>query len=196
MNGHRLALRLLYAGLLLGLLFPGIVRAHGGGTPRLTAKPAGPYSVYAWSEPEPWRVGEAHLSIAVTQPNPDGSSTQVELPVTDAAVQVSFIPISDPAAAIVVEGTLQNQLDNIYYEADTILPSAGDWRVEIAVQGAEGRGTVDFTLEALPPRTVNWTLVGAAGGVLLLMLIIMGIWSRAQPPAAQAGPRARRLQRG
>jgi hypothetical protein len=198
MNRLCLAKVVILTSLLLGLSLPTTTYAHGGGTPRLTSAPAGPYRVYAWSEPEPWRVGEAHLSIAVTKPNPDGSSTQVELPVTDAEIEVTFTPIHDSTSPIVVQGTHQSLLDNIYYEADTILPSEGIWRVTIDVIGPEGSGAVDFSLEALPPRTINWTLVGAAGGVLVILFIVMGLWARAQqsttPQTRRTG--ARRLQRG
>jgi hypothetical protein len=185
------------AALILGALLPTSIFAHGGGTPRLTSAEAGPYRLYAWTEPEPWRVGEAHLSIAVTKPNPDATSTQVELPVTDAAVEVTFSPTADPSAAIVVQGTHQTLLENIYYEADTVLPSAGEWTVTITARGAEGTGEAGFTLEALPPRAVNWTLVGAAGGVLVVLLAVMAIWSRAQQPAPAPTPRRpRRAERG
>ncbi len=97
-----------------------------------------------------------------------------------------------------VQGTHQKLLEDIYYEADTVLPSEGIWNVTIGVTGPEGSGEADFSLEALPPRTVNWTLVGAAGGVLLILLIVMGLWSRTRRPVpvqiARTG--ARRLQRG
>lgn len=191
---------LVVAALLVCALFPAPLLAHGGGTPQLTSVEAGPYRVYAWTEPEPWRVGEAHLSIAVTKPNPDGTSTQVELPVTDADIQVTFTPVTDPSAAIVVQGTHETLLENIYYEADTILPSEGDWIVTIVVQGVEGSGEAGFTLEALPPRTINWSLVGAAGGVLVVLLALMAVWSRAQqsaaPQTARPGrPRPRRALR-
>ena len=65
--------------------------AHGGGTPRLTNAEAGPYRVYAWSEPDPLLAGDVHLSVVLTVPAESRpadptqrSGTQVEEPVTDA----------------------------------------------------------------------------------------------------------------
>lgn len=169
--------------------------AHGGGTPRLTSAPAGPYRVYAWSQPEPWRAGEVHLSIAVTLPAEAGAQAdgaQVETPVTDADIQVTFTPQMGMAAPIILQAQPQNLLGNYYFEADTDLPSAGDWQIAIAVQGEAGSGSAEFAIEALPPRSLNWGLVLAAGGVLAVLLALIGIWSRKQQPAPAAQRPARR----
>ncbi len=171
------------------------VWAHGGGTPRLTASPAGPYSVYAWSEPEPWRAGEVHLSIAVTLPadaEAQADGAQVETPVIDADIQVSFIPPEGDDAPIVVQAQRQTQLSDYYFEADTVLPSAGLWRIEIAVEGEAGSGSTEFTIPAQEGRSLNWALMAAAGGALLLLIVLAGIWSRKQQPAPASQRPARR----
>lgn len=168
--------------------------AHGGGTPRLTSAPAGPYRVYAWSLPEPWRAGEVHLSIAVTLPaeaNAQADGAQVETPVTDVAIQVTFTPPAGAGAPIVVNAQPQDLLGNYYFEADPALPAGGLWQIAIAVDGAAGSGTTEFAIEALPARSLNWTLVLAAGGVLVVIVALTGIWSRRQQPA----PSTQRPQR-
>lgn len=177
------------AGLWLGTASP--ILAHGGGTPRLTSAPAGPYRVYAWTEPEPWRAGEVHLSVAVTLPadaaaQADGA--QVEEPVTDVAIQVTFTPEDGSSPPIVMQATRQAVLGDYYFEADTILPAEGLWRMEIAVEGEAGGGTTGFSLQALPPRTINWSLVGAAGAVLLVIIALIGLWSRKQPAPPSQRP--------
>src|SRR5215203_6879478 len=98
-NGWRLTLAIVI-GLISSLFTTPLdtpASAHGGGTPRLTAVPTGPYRLYAWSEPEPWRVGQVHLSLAVTKPNPDTTSNQVEMPVTDVDITVTYTPMRDNA---------------------------------------------------------------------------------------------------
>ncbi|MCC6455100.1 MAG: hypothetical protein IT328_09175 [Caldilineaceae bacterium] len=175
------------------------VSAHGGGTPRLTNVPIGPYHLYAWSEPDPWRVGEVHLSLAVTMPNPDSSSSQVEIPVTDVEITVTFTPVGNPVssdtgqtsaasppAPIVVMAQRQAFLGDFYFEADPILPVEGDWQIGIVVTGKEGSGSTEFMMEALPARTINWTLVAGAGAVLVLLVVLLASWSRAQQPAQPA----------
>lgn len=172
--------------------------AHGGGTPRLTNVPLGPYRVYAWSEPEPWRVGDVHLSLAVTRPNPDTTSNQVEIPVVDPDLLVTFTPLDGTSAPIVVTPVRQTFLGDFYFEADTLLPSAGDWKITIAVTGDEGEGSTEFEMETLPPRTLNWTLVAGAAGILVVLIILIAIWSRAQrnaQPTRRNRPGARRVQR-
>ena len=47
--------------------------AHGGGTSQLSNAEAGPYRVFAWTTPEPWRAGEVHVTVAVTLPPPAGT---------------------------------------------------------------------------------------------------------------------------
>ncbi|MEZ4620844.1 MAG: hypothetical protein R2867_35780 [Caldilineaceae bacterium] len=77
--------------------------AHGGGTPRLTDVAAGPYRVFTWTQPEPLRVGEVHLTIGLTHDAAhaitatDSAMTQ---PVTDAAVIVRFTPRDGSMAPI------------------------------------------------------------------------------------------------
>lgn len=180
-------------GLWLGLASP--LLAHGGGTPRLTNVPAGPYRVYAWTEPDPWRVGEVHLSIAVTLPASaagQAAGEQVETPVTDVDIQATFTPASGASAPIVVQATRQSLLGDYYFEADTELPAAGLWRIAIAVQGDAGSGATEFEIEALEARSLNWTLLLAAGGVLLVIIALIGVWSRNQQPAAPSQRPTRR----
>lgn len=171
--------------------------AHGGGTPRLTNAPVGPYNLYAWSDPEPWRVGEVHLSLAVTMINPDSNSSQVEIPVTDVEITVTYTPMIDNAVdtahdPIVVKASRQAFLSDFYYEADPTLTRAGDWRITVDVAGPEGSGSIDFPMETLPERALNWTFVGAGAGVLVFGLALLAIWSRSQQPA----PAAQRPHRG
>ena len=167
------------------------VYAHGGGTPRLTNVPVGPYHVYAWSEPEPWRVGQVHLSIAVTKPNPDTNSNQVEIPVTDVEIMVTYTPLSDSddsnlRAPTVVNAVRQEFLSDFYYEADPSLTYVGDWQITIDVSGPDGAGSTQFAMETLPERSLNWTLIFGAGAVIVVVLVLIALWSRSRQPAQPA----------
>lgn len=175
---------------LLSATFTVPASAHGGGTPRLTAVPAGPYRLYAWSDPEPWRVGQVHLSLAVTKPNPNSNSNQVEIPVTDLDITVTYTPLPNNEAApagalpapVVVKATPQDYLGSIYYEADPVLSYQGKWQINVAIAGEEGSGDVDFPMETLEARTLNWTLIVSAGGLLIVILALIAFWSRSQKP--------------
>ena len=162
-------LGLLILGALLPLALPAqTAQAHGGGTPRLTNQAIGPYRLYAWTEPEPLRVGDAHVTIAVTQPaGADAQPGQIETPVSGASVLVTFTPLDGSGPAIEAPAVTQQALGDVYYETDTVLPSEGDWRISIAVEGPDGGGQGDFAVAVEAARQLNWTLIGI-GGILLL----------------------------
>lgn len=157
--------------------------AHGGGTPRLTNAPAGPYRVYAWSDPEPWRVGEVHLSLAVTEPATaadDRPGAQLEIPVTAADITVLLTPV-DGGAPIRLVAERQPFLNNFYFEVDTQLPAAGLWDVTIQVDGPAGSGSTGFRLEAQPPLTLHWGYLAAGAGTLVAVAALAGMTSRRGP---------------
>jgi hypothetical protein len=193
LNYWRLALAL-FVGLLTNLISlpsDSPAHAHGGGTPRLTAEPIGPYRLYAWSEPEPWRVGQVHLSLAVTMPNPDTTSNQVEMPVTDVDITVTYTAIQDnqvdtAVEPIVVTAVRQEFLNDFYYEADPVLTREGEWQITVDVDGPEGSGSTQFTMQTFPERSLNWALIGGAGVLLVVILALIAIWSRSQQPAKPA----------
>ena len=162
------------------------VSAHGGGTPRLTGDAVGPYRLYAWSQPEPWRAGDVHLSLMLTRPgdNAGGATgSQVEVPVTDAAVTVVYTPLDTAGETLTVQAVEQETLGTPYYEADTILLTAGRWTITVQVDGPDGGGDADFEMVTLPPQTLNWWLVGGAGFIVVGIIALMGLWSRQRQPA-------------
>jgi hypothetical protein len=163
------------------------VSAHGGGTPRLTNAPVGPYHLYAWSDPDPWRVGQVHLELAVTKPNPDRNASQVEIPVTDVEITVTYTPIGHNGSDALPSPTVvrtkpQEFLSAFYYEADPTLTYVGDWTMTVDVVGPDGSGTIDFPMQTLPEHSLNWTLILGAGGVLIVILVLIALWSRSQQP--------------
>lgn len=152
------------AAALLASLAGGAADAHGGGTPQLTGVPAGPYRVYAWTTPEPWRVGAAHTTVAVTLLDAAGRET----PVSGAQVTVLYAPAGggEPLAAQAAEGS---GAQAGFYEADADLPAAGAWQVTIQVAGAAGSGEAGFTNSVqLVESGVNWWLVAAGAAALAL----------------------------
>ncbi|MCB0109510.1 MAG: hypothetical protein KDE53_26490 [Caldilineaceae bacterium] len=173
--------------LTLALVFSLFSLAHGGGTPRLTDAPAGPYRLYAWTQPEPLRAGEIHVTIGVTAASGDGALTgggDLVQPITDATVTVHFISLAGTTAPIVNVATLGG-VGAVYYEADANLPTAEAWRFLVEVQGPDGGGTVEFIQELLPARTVNWLLLGAGGALFVALIVLAGLRNRRQQPETQ-----------
>ncbi len=166
------------------LSMPAIGLAHGGGTPQLTNAEAGPYRLFAWTEPEPWRADEVHLTIVVTLPPPAGSviddsvvNNQLDQPVNDAAVDVGFVSVENRDLSFEAVAELQALGNNTSYEVDTTLPVAGLWQVEISVDGLDGQGQASFQIDVLPARTLNWPLIAGGGALLILAVAAVG-WTR------------------
>ncbi len=156
--------------------------AHGGGTSQLANAEAGPYRVFAWTTPEPWRAGEVHVTISVTLPPPADAviddnqlSNMLDEPVSDAIVTVSLIPVDGTSAPIGINAVRQDLLSGAYYEADTELPESGNWQVFVDVGGPLGEGRVDFMVTVLPTRRVNWLWLGLGAGALIGILTLIGM---------------------
>jgi hypothetical protein len=181
--------RLPHFGLTLSLVLvllstPAISLAHGGGTPRLTNAEAGPYRLFAWTEPEPWRADEVHLTVVVTLPPPAGSvvddgvvNNQLDQPVNDAAVGVGFVSVENRDLSFEAVAELQALGNNTSYEVDSALPAAGLWQVEISVDGSDGQGQASFQIDVLPARRFNWPLLAGGGALLVLAVAVVG-WTR------------------
>ncbi len=148
-------------------VWPASSLAHGSGTPQLVNRTAGPYILSVWSLPEPLRVGEAHLSVAV------------RTPADDLVVQLRLTPITPAGNPLAQTAVIQDRLFQRYYEADFVLPSAGKWQARVIVQGAAGEGHTDFTFTVLPPNRVNWRVF--AWLTLTFVGLIGASWARHGP---------------
>lgn len=158
---------ILGVGWLALMVWPRPGAAHGGGTPQLVAVPVGPYTLSLWTQPDPPRVGTLHLTAAVFVPGP-----QADTPVLDARVVARLTP--EQGQPLEVELTHAQAVNPLYYEADVRVPSAGVWRVTIAVQGEQGGGEAAFDLKVHPALPLGgWGLAALAvvllvGGYFLL----------------------------
>ncbi|MCB0082376.1 MAG: hypothetical protein KDE47_15660 [Caldilineaceae bacterium] len=161
------------------------VLAHGGGTPRLTDVPVGPYQIFVWSQPEPLRAGEVHLTIGLTlgeqatptAPAVTGQDGILAQPVTDATVHVQMIAAADPSQVIETVA-VAGGLGAVYYETDASLPTAGPWRFIIDVSGDAGQGTIEFREELLAARTLNVPLLIGAVLLFIVGIGLVGVWNR------------------
>ncbi|MFW6070743.1 MAG: hypothetical protein ACOC9X_06800 [bacterium] len=165
---------LLPALLLLGA--PLDVAAHGGGTPQLVNEPAGPYVISAWTDPDPPRPGEFHVTIAVAEP---GQGREAGPPVLGAAVDVR---LTAPGAAerqppaATARASNEAAANRLFYEADLQVPAEGPYEVGIAVDGPHGAGEAAFEIEATTAGGVNWPLLGGLGVALFAVVFAVNAW--------------------
>lgn len=138
--------------------------AHGGGKQQIAGEPSGPYRIYVWTSPDPWRVGEAHTTVAVTRLLASGEETPA------AGLQVFVTYEQQGGQSERVSAVEQLGAQQGFYEADGPVAAAGDWQVAVAVSGTEGAGAVSFREAVLPANSFNWWLIG--GGVLLALLLL------------------------
>ncbi len=155
------------------------VQAHGGGTPQLVNAQAGPYWVSVWTDPDPIRMGDFHVTVAVSEaPEPEASTREAGDLVLDATVLVRAEPVSQNGETLVAPATRDNAVNKLFYEADLTLPAKGQWRVDVQVNGAAGAGNAGFDIEASSPSNFN-TLLGLGWPLwagLGLVLVTGGWW--------------------
>ncbi len=157
-----------------------VVQAHGGGVPQLVNAKAGPYRVFVWTQPDPLRVGEAHFTVAVSQP-PNLAATAEETgnPVLDATVKMQVEPVNQTGETLTVLATHDTATNKLFYEADLELPTIGQWRVLVSVEGPAGSGNVEFEIQVSPPPSFNWALLGGLALALLAAgWVIQRFWTK------------------
>ncbi len=203
---HTIHTRLLALLLLTGLLLPSPLLAHGGvGLQHLNNVPAGPYRVYAWSDPEPPQVGEYHVTIALTE-NIEGDATGLAGgPVLDAYIVVELVH-QESGATLSAQATHDDALNKLFYEASFEPEQKGSWAIQVRIaspgcgpaSGAaqqpassdspcEPPQVVSFQDEILP-KAFPWQAV--LGGLLSLLLMagaVLLYWMT-RPPAPAESP--------
>lgn len=140
---------------------PGHAAAHAGGTLQLANETVGPYLMSLWTLPEPLRAGEElHVSLFLLTPTDSGGSSQDFI--LDANVEV----VATAAGGQDVQrgpGLHIDPNDPFYYETDLFVDDDGVWEVTVLVDGPDGGGEVNFSVEVLPKEgSFNWRYLLAA----------------------------------
>ncbi len=153
---------------------PGPAYAHGGKL-QLARAPAGPYAVSAWTQPNPPRVGRLDVSVVVLRPDTGEPMEHVEARVTARHVQSS----QSVSAAVGPDTSVFSFLSPALRHGTIELRAPGHWRVNISVAGPQGKGDVDFDLDAEPP----WRIPSAGYWIGFAIIVVAGwIYYRARSP--------------
>ncbi len=187
LSGRWVAHLVMVAAWLMGLLVTAPVAAHGGGTPQLVNEPAGNYLVSVWTAPNPLRVGQVHLTIALSELTTEGLPGE---PLLGAAVRVMMEPQDIPGAQPIGGlATHEQSVNRLFYEIDLEVPAEGLWQVTLLLDGPAGRGQVSFDVQVLPPGSGLGLVWPIAAGVAILLAIVyiyrQGTRTQQPQPAAQ-----------
>ena len=160
--GPRLGLTLFL--LTMGLLAPGVARAHVGAPyPVLMEEPVGPYLVSALADPD---VGRGTFYVLVTLDDvapPQGTTVTAWVEPEDG---------HRPAEAYPAER--QETRYGERFVAKVPFDAEGPWQVRLVVEGPAGAGEVAFPVRVTPSGT-GWLATLAC---LVPFLVLGGLWLR------------------
>jgi len=137
--------------------------------------PAGPYLVSVWTQPDPPRVGQIDVSVAVM-----ASATGEAILDARAAIRADArdAVMSTPAKTL-DRGGGGNRL---LYRALVDAPAAGRWAMPISVTGPLGSGETAFEIDVRRGLPIAWLLM--AGGITLTLAALA--WRRLSRGAGPA----------
>lgn len=164
---------------LLSLVVASQALAHGIGTPVKINVPSGPYLLSIWTDPDPLRVKETHVTVAVMEP------VTREPIVTGLTVEVQLTDVVDEAMSFTAAATPEDSANRLLYAAVfSNLPHEGTWRGTIVVDGLAGKGEpIPFEIEVLPQAPFNWLWPGVGGLVILLVVWWIRTWPQQARPS-------------
>ena len=119
-----------------------LVGAHGGGVARITNQPIGDYVVSVWLNPDQPRTGDIHVTV--------GLALNQE-PVLNHDISVQLIDVAGNKPTRTAPALHENAVSRFLYEADIVVPSAGDYLVVVGVDGTDE--TVSFEM---PVAAESW----------------------------------------
>lgn len=168
------------------------LRAHGIGTPQAMNVESGPYLLSVWSDPDPLRLDQTHLVVAVMDP-----ATREPL-IEDVDVSVRLERPGDPASAQTESAEADNTVNQLLYVVSFAdLPTTGQWQATVIVDGARGLANdLVIPLTIAPPQRFSWVQVGLGGLVVITLgwLFLASLQASAHATARSAAARRRVLK--
>lgn len=141
----------------------------------LFRKPAGPFVVTVFSEPDPVRVGVADLSVMVETASDQNA-------VLDANANLHLRKAEDGRIIeLVAPATHGGASNKLLYAASIRLPSAGTWKltVEVRSQGRDGSASGELkVLAPEPPVMAHWPLFVIVPVMILFFVLNQWLKSR------------------
>lgn len=121
------------------------VLAHGGGTPVTADEPVGPYHVYVWIDPWPAETGRLHVTVAISETDPQDPEEQI--PVLGADVTLSMEHPDETIESLSAQATHDQAVNKLMYEGDLIVEYPGEWRMTVSMEGEAGAYALELPVE-------------------------------------------------
>lgn len=154
------------------------VRAHGIGKPQQINVSSGPYLVSIWTDPDPLRVDEAHVVVAVMEPD-----TRRPL-VEDVIVTVSLASSADSSQVVTGQADYSISTNRLLHAVEfNDLLRPGIWDGTVTVVGPFGPSEpVAFQMEVQGGRSANWLLIGGVGiGAIVALWLLLSLRRSPEP---------------
>lgn len=165
----------LFACLALLLLWTFPLSAHGLGIAQFINTPFGSQLVSIWADPDPLRIGDVHITVALSDP-------ETLAPILGEEVSIQLTYLEDSTVTIVSPALNSNASNKLFYEARFNVADEGAWEGEVLLNGSENPPeNLTFVLNILPPEPV-FTLWWFGRNVLVLLLFywLVSIWRKSQ----------------
>lgn len=173
---------------LLWLAGVAVAGAHGIGKPQILNADTGPYLISVWTDPDPLRADEAHIVVAVINPE-----TREPI-VTEVVVNVRMRSLE--RTETLISQTAESDDTNLLLFAAEFNDQVTDgrWEVGVAATGDRGIGEeVTFEVSISPARGFNllWIGIGGLAVLVIAWVVSMGRGKPAGAPPQRGKQRAR-----
>jgi hypothetical protein len=163
-TGKLLAVTVLFLILYAAVDSPAL--AHTEGKMQLSAEPAGPYKVTAFTSPDPATTGELHVAALVFLAE-DAS------PILEAQVTVQLQNLDSGVGPITIPAALGDSENKLLFEAVANIKEPGDYSIVIEIdEENHGHGSASFVLEVISEGGFNWLILAP----IIAALLAIAFW--------------------
>jgi len=155
---------------LMIMTWPGVVRANGGTI--LLVEEVGPYELTVTASPYPLQVGTNDVNALVER-------LSDQRLVLNAQVQMIVEPLDQSGNPQIFLATHDTATNKLYYHANIIFPTSGQWNLTIKVDGPEDSIITTYKAQVTSRQSVNFLrYVSLVGLPLILIAFLFFVLSR------------------
>ena len=160
--------------ILLWVLLPYSLEAHGGGQIRVSAVASGPFLLSVWTNPPQAVAGRPlHITVGVSDYVTQG-------PVLDAQVEVHVVERETGTTIVTSFATTDQSTNKLFYETDIVVREPALYQIIVITTRETSVAGVSFELSVNPASQNSWLRYTPIGIGLSLGLILFRWWQKQQ----------------